>query len=152
MADEINIREVSGCICLRLRRAARQVTQIYDRALEPVGLTVNQFGVLAILYGSSMQGHSGLSIGTLADRIGKHATTLNRDLKLLKARRLLFVDVSMADHRVHAVKISGKGRETLRKAVPYWRHAQTEVIQALGANAALGLKDLLDLTSAKLRE
>src|SRR5262245_56222487 len=102
MADEINIKEVSGCICLRLRRAARQVSQIYDRELQPAGVTVNQFGVLAILYGSSLQGHRSLAVGTLANRIGKHATTLNRDLKLLRAQGLVSVAADPADHRVHA--------------------------------------------------
>jgi hypothetical protein len=50
MPDEIDIQEISGCTCLRLRRAARQMTQIYDGALEPAGITVNQFGLLAKLH------------------------------------------------------------------------------------------------------
>jgi hypothetical protein len=47
MANELNIREVSGCTCLRARRTTRQLTQIYDRELEPAGVTINQFGLLA---------------------------------------------------------------------------------------------------------
>lgn len=38
---ENEIRAIMGCTCLRMRRAARRVTQLYDHALEPAGLTVN---------------------------------------------------------------------------------------------------------------
>jgi hypothetical protein len=41
-----NLQEVMGCTGLRIRRTTRHVTHIYDRALEAVGLTINQFGVL----------------------------------------------------------------------------------------------------------
>ena len=44
MTDPIDLREVSGCTCLHARRIARQLTQAYDGALAPVGVTVNQFG------------------------------------------------------------------------------------------------------------
>jgi hypothetical protein len=61
----------------------RRLTQIYDAALEPVHPTANQFGVLSYLYGLALGGRDHISIGALAARIGKHPTTLNRDLKPL---------------------------------------------------------------------
>src|SRR5207247_8323335 len=84
MANPIDLPEVSGCTCLRARRAARQLSRLYDGALEPVGLTVNQLGLLAKLLGASMSGRASLPIGALAERMGMHPSTLSRDLKPLR--------------------------------------------------------------------
>ena len=43
-------QEIANCTCLRLRRTARRVTQIYDQMLEPAGLTLAQFSLIAQLY------------------------------------------------------------------------------------------------------
>ena len=150
MAAPIDIHEVLGCTCLRARRVARQLTQAYDQALEPVGLTVNQFGLLAKLYGSTQGVPTGLPIGALADLVGMHPTTLNRDLKSLKAQDLVADVVDTGDRRVRAVIITRKGLERLRKAIPFWRRAQKRLEGALGAEATRALNELLDLACTKL--
>ena len=150
ITDQIDIQEILGCTCSRLRRVARRSTQIYDRALEPVGITINQFGLLARLHGQSVAGQNELPIGALSDLVGMHPTTLNRDLKPLRAQGLVADATDPADRRVRAVLLTGKGRAKLRKAVPHWRRAQTQVQAALGAEATLALNGLLDLASGKL--
>ena len=151
MAVPIDLREVSGCTCLRARRIARQLTQAYDGALAPVALTVNQFGVLAKLYGATRGGRAGVPIGALADRLGMHPTTLNRDLKPLRAQGLVADAADPDDRRVRALTITGKGRARLRKAVPFWRRAQQGLDAALGAKVARGLNEALDLAAARLQ-
>jgi DNA-binding MarR family transcriptional regulator len=151
MADTIDIREVSGCTCLRARRIARQLTQAYDGALESVGLTVNQFGLLAKLYGAMQAGRPGLSIGALADRVGMHPTTLNRDLKPLRAQGLVGDLVDTSDRRVRLVIVTRKGVAKLRRAIPLWRRAQKRLEQELGAEVARALNDMLDLASTRLQ-
>jgi DNA-binding MarR family transcriptional regulator len=150
VADKIDIREIAGCTCLLARRATRRLTQIYDAALEPVELTINQFGVLAYLHGATLDGRGHLPIGALADLIGKHASTLNRDLKPLSARGLVVDTDDPADRRVRAVRITGKGRAQLRKAIPRWRQAEAIIRRSLGAETMLELRGLLELASAKL--
>lgn len=149
MTDRIDIREISSCTCLRARRASRLLTQIYDRALKPAGLTVSQFGLLANLYGASLAGRRSLSIGALAKRLGMDPTTLNRNLKPLAVRGLVADAANREDRRIRAVLITDKGRIELRKAVPFWRRAQTGMQKALGTEAALALNSLLDFVSAK---
>jgi DNA-binding MarR family transcriptional regulator len=150
MAEKIDIREVVGCTCLLARRTTRQLTQIYDAALEPVGLTINQFGVLTHLYGSTFAGRGHLSIGALADRIGKHPSTLNRDLKPLGIRGLVTDADDPTDRRIRAVRITAKGRARLSRAIPHWRRAEAQVRNALGAETVVALRGLLELSSAKL--
>ena len=148
MAD-IDIRAIAQCSCLRLRRTTRRVTQIYDRLLEPAGLTVNQFGLLARLYGARLRGEI-LAIGTLAERVGMDPTTLNRSLKPLEAERLVANATDPADRRVRAVLITERGVAKLEHAVPSWRQAQAQIDEALGLDASVALNGLLELSYAKL--
>jgi DNA-binding MarR family transcriptional regulator len=151
MADRIDLREVSGCACLRARRIARQLTQAYDHALAPAALTVNQFGLLAKLHGASQGGRTGVRIGALAERLGMHPTTLNRDLKPLRAQGLVADTADPGDRRARALLITGKGRTRLRKAIPFWRRAQARLEGALGAELARSFSDVLDSAAAKLK-
>jgi len=151
MADPIDLREVSGCTCLAARRIARALTQAYDLALEPAALTVNQFGLLAKLYGGSQGGRVGVRIGALAERLGMHPTTLNRDLKPLRAQGLVADAVDAGDRRARAVLITAKGRVRLRKAIPHWRRAQARLEGALGGELARTLNDALGSAAAKLQ-
>jgi DNA-binding MarR family transcriptional regulator len=139
-----NLREVMGCTCLRIRRTSRHVTQIYDRALEPVGLTINQFGLLANLYGVDLMRSAGLSIGALSERLGADPTTLNRTLKPLTARGLVKHLTDPADARVRIVRIAETGKREFLKAMPLWRQAQDRVEGALGEKTTSVLNDLLD--------
>src|ERR1700733_843519 len=115
MTDPIVLNEVANCMCLRARRVTRRLTHIYDTALEPIHLTANQFGVLSFLYGPTLGGRDHVSIGALAERVGKHPTTLNRDLKPLEVLGLVASVENPADRRVRAIQITSKGRTHLRK-------------------------------------
>jgi len=144
MPDAIDPREISNCSCLHLRRAARRLTRLYDHALEPAGLTVNQFGLLANLHGA---GGAGLSIGALAERLGMDPTTLNRDLKPLRADGLVRDAADPLDRRVRLVLVTAKGRARLAKAVPHWRRVQQETEAKLGRERTQNLNALLDLVA-----
>jgi DNA-binding MarR family transcriptional regulator len=126
------------------------VTQLYDHALEPTGLTVNQFGLLAYLCGASLA-RTNASIGTMAEWLGMDPTTLNRNLKPLLVKGLAKNVLDPADGRVRIVAITEKGLRMLREAVPRWRNAQANVEKAIGAKSIAELNTLLDLSSAKLR-
>jgi hypothetical protein len=63
MAEEIDPREVMGCTCLRLRKTTRRVTQLFDRCLDPVGITSSQIGLLANLTSFRATGSAALPIG-----------------------------------------------------------------------------------------
>jgi DNA-binding MarR family transcriptional regulator len=146
----LDIQEVMGCTCLRMRRATRRVTHIYDQALAPAGVTVNQFGLLSHLYGVSLAGAPGLSIGALGERLGADPTTLNRTLKPLADKGWVQDAVNASDGRVRLVRLTDKGQRAIVKAIPLWREAQAKVEQALGAKAMRALNELLDISVARL--
>jgi DNA-binding MarR family transcriptional regulator len=146
-----DLKKIMGCTCLRMRRATRRVTQVYDRSIEPAGLTVNQFGLLGYLFGASRAPAQASSIGSIADWLGMDPTTLNRNLKPLLAKGMVKNATDPADGRVRIVRITDKGLRTLREALPRWRSAQADVEKVIGARSIAELNALLDLSASKLR-
>jgi DNA-binding MarR family transcriptional regulator len=105
MAERMDTRELSHCICRRLRRAARRVTWVHDRALAPSGLTSTQFNILSVIAHSE-----GRSIGALADFPGMDPTTLTRNLRPLIAQALVGDAPHPADGRARAIALTQRGR------------------------------------------
>jgi DNA-binding MarR family transcriptional regulator len=67
------------CTCTNLRRAARIVSQLYDRELRQAGLRVTQFALLQALVRAK-----DISQGKLGEVLGLDSTTLTRTLALLR--------------------------------------------------------------------
>jgi DNA-binding MarR family transcriptional regulator len=148
---DIDIREVLGCTCLRLRSITRGVTQLYDHLLAPAGITIGQFGILARLYGAGLRGRPALPIGMLAEQHSMDPTTLTRNLKPLVVSGLVEDGRDESDRRVRTVSLTESGRACLTQAIPHWREAQRHIETALGTETMLVLNGLLDLSSVKLK-
>ncbi len=136
----VDIRDVGGCSCLRLRMATRRITQLYETCLAPTDLTIGQFGVLANLFGAAATGAAGVPIGTLAERLGVDPTTLKRTLGPLVGDGLAAAATDETDRRVRLIRLTDAGRARLEQAVPLWQRAQSQLEAALGA----GTRDALD--------
>jgi DNA-binding MarR family transcriptional regulator len=150
METRKELREVMGCPCLRIRRATRQITQLYDRTLAEAGLTANQFGLLAYLVAAELADEGGISIGNLAERAGVDPTTLNRNLKPLEGKGLVRDARGGMDARIRMVTITQKGKLALQKALPLWRQARTHVEKAIGSQELDSLNGLLDLAATEV--
>lgn len=145
MTQNVPISEIVGCTCLRLRKAARCATQIYDRCLEPAGLTITQFGLLAHLHALR-----GMSIGELAEALIMDPTTLTRNLRPLEKRGLVRIKASKDDRRRREVALTANGRAALDTAAPLWRQAQTQIAAALGREEVASLNQVLDRSLDRL--
>ncbi|MCD6074994.1 MAG: MarR family transcriptional regulator [Rhodospirillales bacterium] len=120
-------RELLGCTCARLRKVTRRVTQIYDRHIEPTGLTGAQFSLLAPL-----NARASMSIGAFADFVVTDPTTLTRNLVPLQRDGYVKIAPDPEDRRRRIVSITTKGRRTFQEALPAWRKAQEELAATLG--------------------
>jgi len=147
MEELEELRDVLGCPCLRIRRATRHVTQLYDRILADAGLTANQFGLLAYLMRSELAGEGGISIGGLAEQVGVDPTTLNRNLKPIEGKGLVRDARGGIDARMRKVRITAKGKLALQRALPLWRKARMHVEKAIGSRELDRLNGLLDLAA-----
>ncbi len=137
----------AGCTAMRLRRTARRVTQIYERHLEPYGLTAAQFGLLA-----QLRAHAGVSIGALAELMFMDATTLSRNLRPLERRALVAFSRDARDRRARRLKLTDEGRALLKSAAAGWAAAQRQVEARLGVAGAHALNATLDAALERLAE
>lgn len=124
---------------MRLRKAARRVSQIYDHHLEATGLTITQFGVLASLIAASR-----VAIGPLAEKLCMDPTTLTRNLQPLHRQGLVVIEPDRRDRRVRWVSLSDAGRQAFDAARPAWREAQSQIRKLVGEDETAALHDALD--------
>jgi len=147
----IDCREVAVCTCLGLRRVGRMATQMFDAHLQPVGLTIGQFGLLTQIYANSIAG-SPLTMKALSSAVGMDPTTLNRTLKPLESEKLILTAQDANDRRARCIHITAAGRKRLERAMPLWRAADEELRRTMGAETKLALTGLLGLATEKLRK
>ena len=127
----------AACVCGRLRRAARALTQRYDDTMAPCGLRITQFSLLRTLFREGPQRITELAALTLLDR-----TALSRNLEPLVAQGYVKI-VAGSDARTREVSLTRAGEGALQRALPYWRQAQVEVAGTLGTRNLDALVELL---------
>ncbi len=130
------------CADINLRRAARAVTQMYDRFLAASDLQVTQF---SLLVACAVAGP--VPVTALAEKLVMDRTTLARNLKPLQTRGLVQVSAG-DDRRVHVVALSERGYSALAKALPLWQEAQAQMVKGFGEPR---LSSLLQDLSALVR-
>jgi DNA-binding MarR family transcriptional regulator len=138
-------RAPTTCTCFHLRKAARRVSQIYDQFLEPHGLTVTQYGLLAHL-----RAFDGVGIGCLAQKLVMDPTTLTRNLRPLVRRGLVRSTPDDGDRRNRKLSLTAAGRTAWTRARPGWEGAQRRVADALGAEQRAALAAIIDAMLAEL--
>ncbi len=129
--------KIGSCTCANIRRASRVVTRIYDEALQPTGLKVTQFILLATLAATGATALTKLAEAMVMDR-----TTLTRNLKPLLKEGLID-SAPGKDRRSRVIGLTDQGRAALTAALPLWREAQANMAGALGQERLDGfLNDL----------
>lgn len=118
------------CLMQKTRRAARQLTAVYEDAFSAVGLTGGQF---SILVAASIQDRA--PITPFAESLGMDRTTLSRGLRPLERRGLIEIRQDEADGRTRVVTLTEEGRRVLEQALPLWAEAQARAEGALKSMA-----------------
>lgn len=126
---------VGDCMGRAARRFARKVTQIYERHLEPHGLTLPQFGLLAHI--ASVPDDT---FGALASDLGLDPSTLTRNLQALEKAGLVEMAVVEDDLRKRSVWPTETGARRLENAAPAWAKAQKEIDARLTASFQSALR------------
>ena len=124
---------------MRLRKASRRVSQIYDHYLQPHGLTITQFGLLA-----NLNGHGGIGIGALAEKLIMDPTTLTRNLRPLERDGLVAHASDPGDRRARLLHLTDTGRASLLAARPAWVEAQRHIEDTIGQPDIPALHAALD--------
>jgi DNA-binding MarR family transcriptional regulator len=130
-------RAESPCVCGRLRRAARALTQLYDDALAPSGLRVTQYSLLSTLARRGTLRMTELATVAMLDR-----TALSRNMEPLAAQGLVRIAAG-TDARTREISLTRAGEAALARALPHWRRAQAQVARQLGEQRNTTLIGLL---------
>ena len=138
----------ADCLCFRARRVSRALTRMYDDALRPLGIQATQ---LTLLNAVTMCGKEGATMARLTEILAMDGTTLSRNLRPLEKAGLMRIERLPADRRARLAMLTPAGERMVADALPLWREAHARVVSALGADAALELRDRFDATSAAAR-
>ena len=114
------------CMCANIRRAARALTQHYDEALRPVGLTITQFTILQAL---SLAGEP--TQGELGELLAMDSTTLTRTLAIMSRNGWIGKHYG-TDRRERRLRPSRAGESEFNRALPNWQTAQESLRERLG--------------------
>ena len=126
-----------------MRKAARQITRLYDACLQPTGLRLTQFLILATL-----NEEQGTSVNGLAERLDIERTAMSKMIGFLERDGFVQVRPSPTDGRSRIVELTAAGRSLLKKAIPLWLDAQRRFADANGADYVASLRRSLSIMKA----
>ncbi len=126
------------CHCFAVRSAARHVTQFYDQLLEPTGLRITQYSILAML-----KRLGPLTINALAKVLLTDRTTLGRNILPLERDGLIRIEQGASDRRAKELHLTTAGEKRLQAAWPAWLKAQATFESSFGPKRAETLRALL---------
>ncbi|MGF6534002.1 MULTISPECIES: MarR family winged helix-turn-helix transcriptional regulator [Paraburkholderia] len=130
--------------CFAIRQAARYVSQLYDRHLTEVGLTITQFSIL-----SRISRAASMTMKVLADQMVMERTTLVRAIQPLQRDGLLQSRSAATKGRELALSLTEAGEAKLAAARVCWHAAQDDFERRFGAQRAASLRrELFDMTKA----
>jgi DNA-binding MarR family transcriptional regulator len=118
----IHVRDT--CLCLHVQRAARLIARRFDVALQPFGLTNQQFSLLM-----SLNRPAPAKIGELSRLLGMDRTSLTAAAKALEARGLISIAIDADDRRARRLILTDAGQSLLATALPTW-HAEHGALEA----------------------
>jgi DNA-binding MarR family transcriptional regulator len=121
-------RVARECFALRVQVLARVVSRLYDDALRPLGLTMNQLSILTVLAHMSSA-----PPGALGRHLHMEKSTVSRNVQRMRQQKWVREEPG-PDARSVRLALTDKGRALLARAVPLWDEAQTRARQLLGGD------------------
>lgn len=140
---------VLSCTHTSLRRAARHLTQIYDDALAPSGLTSSQAQLMSQI--DQMGGHpggEGPSLQALARRLNLQVSALSHAFRPLTRDGLVTILPDDKDGRVKRAVLTDKGKRQTDIMYGLWAELTERMDAILGEGIGDRLRDLADQVSA----
>lgn len=135
----MNVRPIPElpCMCSSLRRAARALTQMYEKELRPLGLRSTQHTILQVL---SRTGE--LTQRKLGEILAMDSTSLTRTLAVM-LREGWITERRGDDRRERWIGMARPGEKKLRSALPVWEKVQSRLRREIGPQS---WKNLMQLT------
>lgn len=131
----------ADCIAYRVRLLSRVITGIYDRALLPLGLKVNQANILTMLSLTEQASSADIARVLLMDK-----STVSRTVDRMKKNGWISIS-SLGDGASQVITVTPKGRELLAKAHTQWEKAQKQAAELLGEEGVAAVRRIHNTVS-----
>ncbi len=119
--QDANISVQPACICIRLRRATRAVTKLYDDVLAASGLNITQYSLLSSVLKLAPISFGGLAVANKLDR-----STLGRNIRVLERKG--YVEIEPGDDiRERIVRETPDGRKIMKAGHLLWEESQSDI-------------------------
>jgi DNA-binding MarR family transcriptional regulator len=128
------------CSATLLRKASRHLSQLYDGALAPAGVTSTQFALLVEI---ARWGETPPTLGELAATMVMDRSGLGHGLRPLEREGMVALAEGRSDRRVRYIVLTVKGNTVLRRARALWKLAEAHVVAVLGSSAVADLQSRL---------
>ena len=125
-AQEIAQQMSQECVARRLRQVNRTITRLYDEALRPHGLTVNQLNILAIVISEKQ-----IRPGQLGQTLGMEKSTVSRTVDRMVRKDWIKVSPG-EDNRTQLLSVTPQGRKLLLLVTPIWDNLQAGILTGDG--------------------
>lgn len=131
------------CTGSAIRRASRQLGQLYDDALAPSGLRNTQYALLSQI---SLSGEPALRV--LAEALVMDLSALGRTLKPLERDGLLELVPDEHDRRVKRARLTPLGKHKQQEASALWEAAQARFDEIIGAGDSAAMRDAMGVIAS----
>ncbi len=129
------------CIAGRVRLLNRVITNLYDRALQPLGIKVNQANILVML---SLTNRA--SSADIAGVLSMEKSTVSRNVN--RMRKNGWIDVTGKNGGLsQVITVTPKGRKLLAAAHGEWKKAQEQAAELLGEEGVTAVRKLFNTLS-----
>lgn len=125
---DVLIKMSKECVAVRVRLLNRIITNIYDFALKPIGIKLNQLNILIVIYLSDEIGYDGLSKKLIMDK-----STVSRNIDRMVKKGWLDVSIS-AEANKKMIRVTKDGKELLQKVYGLWEQGQNKTTEILGVD------------------
>lgn len=134
------------CIAFRVRALSRVITNLYDAALEPYGITVNQATMLIML---SLVGEA--TPGRIIKGLYMEKSTVSRNLDRMKKQG--WIEAKGRDGgKEQIITVTTAGRKLLASMHEVWHKAQKEATAILGDEGVSAVHTLHESVRKKAQE
>ena len=141
--DSVEPYNLMNCTHTALRQASRQLTQVYDDAIAPSGLTSAQAMLVTRLDElGGAPGGTGPSLQALAKRLSIQISALTHALRPLVRDGVLELHADSRDGRIKRAVLTEKGMQQTRQMYELWQAVNLRMDGALGGSTAAELRSL----------
>lgn len=124
------------CLAVRIRLLNRIITNIYDAAMRPHGISLNQASILTLIMSVGDVGY-----GDIGRILHMEKSTVSRNIERMRNNGWIEA-AGKGDRGVTVLSITVSGERVLKKAHIAWAKAQDEAAQYLGQDGVAAVMQL----------